>query len=510
MISTRQTQPTQPMKTKQILAVLTILSVSLFARISHADDFNAVQSGNWSDPNTWVDNTTVTNGIVPGINDSADVPPGINVTVDTNVSIGFIYDSGTVTMGTNSTLNVFQDSSISRNTALITTAPGNTVVYLCNPYDAKLCNYYNLVFVNTNYVDSSPPYNPWENFNNFSIYGPTPMTIAGDMTLIGTAKVQQGTDGPGVSSDIFIGGNLIIGAGCAWDPSGANLTVVSNVYVYGLLEDLNGALGSNYIGGNVIVAGPSTSVPSYTIGAFNGPYTNGWYVSDVTTWGIGGSLTNNGSIFGWGYGSISFDGTGIIAGSNAFTIPTMVINGTYEIGNTITLTTNYPTINGTVVFDLANTNQIVLNAGTNWFWYTTNGTLQVISSGAAPGSGKSYTLFVTNGVAGGGYGGAFSNISLPSLSPGLFWVTNLLANGSITVGGSSGSPIITLTRNGTTLSVSWNTSTYPGYQVYTLTNSAGVITNLSHSWQATGSNTSPATFTINPNSPPTFFRLRNP
>jgi len=95
----------------------------------------------------------------------------------------------------------------------------------------------------------------------FSIYGPTPMTIAGDMTLIGTAKVQQGTDGPGVSSDIFIGGNLIIGAGCAWDPSGANLTVVSNVYVYGLLEDLNGALGSNYIGGNVIVAGPALVFP---------------------------------------------------------------------------------------------------------------------------------------------------------------------------------------------------------------------------------------------------------
>ena len=494
------------MKTKQILAVLTILSVSLFARISHADDFNAVQSGNWSDPNTWVDNTTVTNGIVPGINDSADVPSGINVTVDTNVSIGFIYDSGTVTMGTNSTLNVFTDSSISPTTALITTAPGNTVVYSCNPYDAKLCNYYNLVFATTNYVDPYPPYYPWENFNNFSIYGPTPMTIAGDMTLIGTVKVQQGTDGPGVSSDIFIGGNLIIGAGCAWDSSGANLTVVSNVYVYGLLEDLNGALGSNYIGGNVIVAGPTTSVKDYP----GGDYTNGWYVSDVTTWGIGGSLTNNGSIFGWGYGSISFDGTGIIAGSNAFTIPTMVINGTYEIGNTITLTTNYPTINGTVVFDLANTNQIVLNAGTNWFWYTTNGTLQVINSGAAPGSGKSYTLFVTNGVAGGGYGGGFSNISLPSLTPGFFWVNELLTNGSIVVGGNGSSPILTLTKSGSTLNLTWSTSTYPGYQVYTLTNSAGVITNLSHSWQATGSNTSPATFTINPNGPPTFFRLRNP
>jgi hypothetical protein len=190
----------------------------------------------------------------------------------------------------------------------------------------------------------------------------------------------------------------------------------------------------------------------------------------------------------------------------------MVINGTYEIADTITLTTNAPTINGTVVFDLANTNQIVLNAGTNWFWYTTNGTLQVINTGAAPVAGNSYTLFVTNGMAGGGYGGGFSNISLPSLSPGLFWVNELLTNGSIVVGGNGGggSPTLTLSRTGSTLNLTWSTSTYPGYQVYALTNSAGVITNLSHSWKATGSNASPATFTINPNSPPTFFRLRNP
>lgn len=488
------------MKTKQIFAVLTILSIVLFASMSRAIDITATNSGNWSDVAIW------DSGTVPGATDDVDVPFGINVTVDTNVSIQFIYDTGTITMGTNSTLSVFNDLSISSDTTLITTAPGNTVIYSCNPWDAKQCNYYNLVFATTNYVDSFPPYYPWQDFNNFSLYGPTPMTIAGDMTLMGTVRVRQGTDGPGVSSDISIGGNLIIGAGCAWDSSGANLTVVSNVYIYGLLEDLNGALGSNYIGGNVIVAGPTTSVKNYT----GGDYTNGWYVSDVTTWFIGGSLTNNGSIFGWGYGSISFDGTGIIPGSNAITIPTMVINGTYEIGNTITLTTNAPTINGTVVFDLANTNQIVLNAGTNWFWYTTNGTLDVINSGAAPVSGKSYTLFVTNGVAGGGYGGGFSNISLPSLSPGLFWVTNLLTSGSIAVGGNGGSPIITLSRNGTTLSVSWNTSSYPGYQVYTLTNSAGVITNLSHSWKATGSNASPATFTINPANPAVFFRLSNP
>jgi hypothetical protein len=186
----------------------------------------------------------------------------------------------------------------------------------------------------------------------------------------------------------------------------------------------------------------------------------------------------------------------------------MTINGTYAIDTTVVLTTNTPVINGTVVFDLARTNQIVLNAGTNAIWYTTNGTLDVINSGAAPGSGQNYQLF--DNVANTNYDGVFGSINLPSLSPGLFWVDNLPANGSITVGGSAGYPTITLSRNGTTLSVSWNTSSYPGYEVLTLTNSAGVITNLSSSWKATGSNSSPAYFTINPNGPPMFFRLRNP
>ena len=198
-----------------------------------------------------------------------------------------------------------------------------------------------------------------------------------------------------------------------------------------MLQDLNGAIGSNYFSGNLVVIGPDP-------GAYNPATrygTNGWYLADVTTWDVGGSLTNNGYISGTAYGSISFDGTGTIGGSNSITIPTMTINGTYAIGTTITLTTNTPVINGTVVFDLARTNQIVLNAGTNWLWYTTNGTLDVINSGAAPGSGHNYQLF--NNVANTNYDGGFGSISLPSLPPGLFWVDNLLANGSITVGGSA-------------------------------------------------------------------------
>jgi hypothetical protein len=483
-ILTKQPQLNQPMKTKQIFAVLTILSIVLFASMSHAADITAINSGNWGDTNAW------RGGMVPGTNDDADIPEGITVTVNTNASVQYIYDAGTVTMAANSTLNIVGDAAADNGTyelgTLDTSATGNTVIYSGNPFWAKQCNYYNLVFANTNYVNTFPPYTD-QDFNNFSgAGGPTPMTIAGNWTLMGGVKVQQGGGG----SPITIDGNLFIGTNCIWDPSGDILTVMGNTAVGGLLEDLNGALGNNIFDGSLTV-NPGGH----------------WSLGDVITWHVGGSLTNNGLIDGTAWASISFEGTGIITGS-PITIPTLTIDGTYTVGTTTTLTTNYPVINGTVVFDLANASQIVLNAGTNWFWYSTNGTLKVINSGAAPVLGKNYQLFKSMNN---NYGGGFASISLPSLPSGLTWVNNLLTSGSITVASSSaGSPIITLTRNGTTLNLTWSTSTYPGYQVYTLTNSAGVITNLSHSWQATGSNTSPATFTINPNSPPTFFRLRNP
>jgi hypothetical protein len=465
------------MKTKQIFTVLTILSGLFFASMSRAADITATTSGNWSDTNIW------NSGTVPGTNDDADIPLGINVTVNTNASVQFIYDSGTVTMAPNSTLTILGDQAIDKLTSLVATATGNTVVYLGNPFFARQCNYYNLVFANTNYVDPYPPYYPYQNFNNFSSsQGPTPMTVAGNMTVIGYTKMQQGSAG----ADIFIGGNLIIGTNCIWDSSGSNLTVVSNVFIGGLLEDLNGALGSNYFGGNVTV---------------NPSATGGWNVSDVTQWAIGGSLTNNGPIFGVGYGSISFDGTGIITGSKPITIPTMTVNGSYTIGTTITLATNTPTLNGTLVFDLANTNQIILNAGTNWLYYS--GILDVINSGAAPVAGNSYILFNAPN-----YGGSFTSTSFPSLPSGLSWVDNLATSGSIAVTSTSaGSPIITLSRSGNLLTLSWASTTFPGYSVQAQTNSAGIHSN----WSAIGSGTvSPFSIAINPTNPPVFFRLSNP
>jgi hypothetical protein len=481
------------MNTKQFVAVSVCLVVVLLSSMCPAVDITAVAIGNWSDTNTWSTQT------IPGINDDIDVPSGITVTVDTNVMIQFIYDSGSVTMGPNSSLNVFNDSSIATSIALDTSAPGNTIIYSCNPFFALERDYYNLVLANTNWAPMFPQYYPWpwQNFNNFSQYGPTPMHIAGNWTLLGAVTVQQGSGG----APITIDGNLTIGPDCVWDCSGDNLTVGGNAYIYGVLEDLNSALGSNYIGGSVTVSGPSK------LGAIFGEYTNGWDLGDVTTWGVGGGLTNNGAIAGVGYGRIIFNGAGSIAGSNILTVPTIRIDGTYAIDDTIILTTNNADFNGTLVFDLLNTNQIVLqsspagpNNQTNYY----SGNLVVVNTGAAPGSGKSYKFFNAANYAGG-----FASENLPSLSPGLSWVDNLAISGSIAITGSGGSPLIILTRTGNLLTLSWDSTNYPGYSIQAETNVYGL--GQGTQWApAGGTTTSPFYATANPTNPPVFFRLTHP
>ena len=461
------------MKTKQIFTVLTVLSTLLFASNGRAAEtiITATGSGNWS---STVTNAPWPDGIVPATNNAVAVYAPNNITVDSTATIAYIVGSGTVTMAPGATLNILGSANGGEGTQdlvglLDTSATGNTVIYSGNWFWAKHQNYYNLVFNNSTT-------NIYDFYNGPSSGSDVAMTIFGDMTVIGKGKVQEG-------NDFTIGGNLIIGTNSTWDCSSFNLTVTSNTTVTGLLIDLDGALGLDNFLGNV------------TINKSN----LGWNLTDVTQWSVGGSLTNNGTIIGIGYGSIAFNGTGNIAGS-AIKIPTMTINGTYAIGTTITLTTNTPTLNGTLVFDLAKTNQIVLKAGTNWLFYS--GILNVINSGAPPVLGNSYKFFnATN------YGGAFASTSFPSLPSGLIWVDNLLSSGSIAVGGSAGRPIITLSSSGGLLTLSWDSTTFPGYRVQAQTNSAGIGTN----WSSTGSGTnSPFTIPINPANPAVFFRLSNP
>jgi hypothetical protein len=489
------------MKATLFTKVSVILFATVFTSICNAADFYATNSGNWSNPTIWT-NSTGTNGtVLPGPDDTVDVPPGTTVTLDTNATVAYVYDSGTLTMGPNTTLILLQDPMIAPALTFNATALSNTVVYTGNPYNARVVDYYNLMLANTNWTPV-PPFQLFEDFNNFSsasVSTATPMTVYGNMSVLGFIKVQE-ANVPGVP--ITIHGDLTIGQGCRWDCSSGNLTVMGNAYIYGLLEDLDGANGTNYINGNIIVAGPRVSGKDVL-----GNYTNGWYLGDVITWGLGGSLTNNGAIYGIGYGSIFFDGTGSIAGSNILTLPTMTINGTYAIDTTIRLTTNNADFKGTLIFDLANTNQIDLiasgastnNTHTNYY----HGNLIVTNSGAAPTAGKTYKLFDAEN-----YTGSFSSQTLPSLPAGLNWVDNLLTTGSLVVG-SSGvvRPALAWSRTGNQLTLSWDSATFPGFSVVAQTNQNGLGSNWS---PISGGTTSPFTVTINPTNPAVFFRLFHP
>ena len=460
------------MKTKRILALLVLLSSLLSASIGHATWITALSSGSWGDTNIW------DSGTVPGTNDFAEVDDPYDVTIDTNAIVQYLIGSGTVTMATNSILYITDPLGAYGTYTLAdldTSAASNTVVFLNNPFWATHQNYYNLVFSNTvttNYID-------FYNGDVNTLDPQVPMTIYGDMTVVGKIKVQEG-------DDFTILGNLIMGTNSEWDCSSFNLTVYGNTMMGGLLLDLDAAAGANDFIGNLTLT--SSAV--------------GWNVSDVTNWMVGGSLTNNALIVGIGYGEINFNGTGTIAGK-PFTLPTIVVNGSYTIADTITVTTNTPTFNGSLTFDIATTNKIIFRTGSTNLTLYYGGGLNVINSGPPPASGAVYQLF-----SAADYTNSFAPITLPSLPNGLGWVNSLATNGSFIVSGAAlAAPIISLSQNGSQLSLSWNSTAYPGYGVQSQTNSGGIGTNWS---AASGGTVSPYVITINPSNPPTFFRLYNP
>lgn len=448
----------------------------LWSLTGQAADITATGSGNWS---STIPDAPWPGGVIPGDGDSVDVESPFVVTVDIATNCAYLYGSGTVTLAPGVTLNIFGDTvgaqGAQQLAVLNATAAGCTVNYHGNPFWAKRTDYYNLTFSGAG------------DFYNGAIpgSGAVAMNIAGNMTLSGTnVAVQQG-------ADISIGGDLTItGATNKWDTSSFYLNVSGNTFITGLralLVDLNGALGSNYFGGNITI----------------GPSVLAWNVSDVTHWGVGGSLTNLGLIAGKGYGSIDFSGAGIIAG-NPLKLPTITVSGSYKVGTTITLTTNTPTLTGTLTFDLANTNRIILQSyPTNLLTFYYSGALNVINTGAAPANGNSYKFFsATN------YDGAFASVSYPALPGGLSWVDNLLTSGAIIVSSAPvGAPTLAYAVNNQTLTLSWDSTAFPGYSVQAQTNSSG----LGASWSATGSGTvSPYITTINPANRAVFFRLVKP
>jgi hypothetical protein len=454
------------MKINQIFAALIMPSMLFFALHSRALTIFVTNPGNWNWSST-IYNQPWTNGL-PTSNDFIFVNMGVVITNDiTNATCQALdssYDggNGTVVMAPGSTLYVSgqNEGYGTQNLGILNaTATNCTVVYQGNAFWAKRTDYWNLVF------------SGWGDFYNGAQngYPAINMTIHNNFYVTGTNLPLDQPNYTGCyvqcGAWITVLGNLYIAASNTFDCSTSVVMVAGQTICAGALFDASGGLGSNYFAGgltilsnNMVITNLNNPLFSNTRGWTNvdylGPngapsgttniYGGAWYVGDATEWAVGGNLTNYGIIgFGKNYGNITFTGNGIIGGNktNTFIIPTMTINGTNEVADNIILTTNSPTGNGTQVFDLANSNQIVLNAGTNVYWYVTNATLDVINTGPAPVAGSAYQLF--NNIGSGGYGGQFISTILPSLSAGLSWTNELLVNGSIAVVGVAAPPIIT-------------------------------------------------------------------
>jgi len=196
------------MKINHLLAMAILIFLGAFGSTIKAADITATGSGNWS---STAPDAPWPGGVVPGPNDDVDVEAPYNVTVDSTAAIQYIYGSGTVTMAPGSTLTVNDPAGAQATSQLAhldTSAVGNTIIYAGNPFWAKHQDYYNLVFSNTITTSLIDFYNGFVNSQDPAAN----MTIAGDMTVIGKIKVQQG-------ADFSIHGNLMMGTNSQWDCS---------------------------------------------------------------------------------------------------------------------------------------------------------------------------------------------------------------------------------------------------------------------------------------------------
>jgi hypothetical protein len=448
------------MKTKQALAVLLTLS-ALSLGVIRAATITATGSGNWS---STTPGAPWPGGTVPLSTDNVTVNTPNNVTVDGVQTIDYIAGSGTVTMATGATLNVTGTTGGTGITiaTLNASATNSTVDYQGNAYFTKYTTYNNL---------------KWSNYGG--PFANQPLTVLKDFTMTGFINGQSGGGG-----GLIVGGDFIIGANVVkWDISCEPCTVS----------------GNTVIGGKLVIGCGSGATASFKNVTVNSGGT--FDLGDTIRATISGNLTNNGTITGTGHASINFTGTGQFTGSSPASPPTVAFKGTTTIGDTLNLTYT-PDFIGTIVFDVANLYQVNC-AGTLYF----GNALTVTNTGGPLTAGSSYQLFSAPS-----YNDpyTFTTINLPPLAPGLNWVTtNLTINGSISIVGTvtGGSPVISLLNNGNSLTLSWDSATFPGYTVQAQTNSASA--GLGNNWVDTGNGT-PYTVPIDLSNQTVFYRLVHP
>jgi autotransporter-associated beta strand protein len=193
--------------------------------------------------------------------------------------------------------------------------------------------------------------------------------------------------------------------------------------------------------------------------------TGNWTLSGANTY-TGGTVVNGGTLTvnntsgsGTGSGSVTVNTGATLAGTGTISGVTTIESGaTVSPGNNGIGTLS---INNVVACAAGSTNfiQINKNAGTRDQLTTTGtlnygGTLIVTNLTGTLANGDSFKIFNA-----GTYAGAFANIILPPLNPGLMWFTDTLtSSGTISVVGTNYQPPQPLTWIGDSTANIWNTT----------------------------------------------------
>ena len=228
----------------------------------------------------------------------------------------------------------------------------------------------NLILANTAIVDLTAP------------SGGTAATLAGNITLNGTATLRSGLN-PGESVDVLTISAPISGTGGFTTAGSFGTIVLSATNTY--------SDGTTVNGGIVLMNG---ALPNSAVTVTSGPLGGSGTIKSAVTCQAGGTLQPG------------------LGGTDTSTL---------TISNTLSLA-------GTTVFTLNRGNAQTSSRVSGISTLTQGGTLTVNNAGAALQLSDTFTLF--NAAT---YAGNFTTLNLPALNSGLGWSNSISANGSLVV-----------------------------------------------------------------------------
>jgi hypothetical protein len=401
------------------------------------------------------------------------------------------------------------------------TAPGNLVVWtnFNGTPVPKATTYYDLILGHTGSAQ-------------FRLHG-AGLSILHDLTIINSAGVVSWP------TDLTIPGTLTYSA------SGGTAATLTNSLTVGAFHQTAGTVAIN-AGLTLTVTGTGVGAWSRSGGTFapsstgtvrftgaapdiGGSVANGFtsllidstaanatasgvalYVTNALTIASGGSLDVT-ALSGNAHamlGAESFFGSGTLKGSvttvsgskiygatdSAYGTNRITADLTMATGSTINLDVNSSA--GAVNDGVAVTGALTLN--------NTSFRLKAPSAGAAIDTANDYTLVTAGSISG---------------TPVLNWITAPANSGSYSLvvsgtsiklhfGGTPGSPVLSSVVGGGNITLSWDSTGFPGYILQGQTNSTGIG---SSGWGPVPSgNTSPVPVAIDPANPAVFFRLFKP